>query len=76
MFGGRIACQTASYECDNNAVYFQDWTFMIKMLRNFPAVFDYTMCVTNPAVLLLLVVFRPQTKRLPLTHCALLLVSP
>lgn len=43
MFGGRVACDVASYACEKNAVYFQDWTFMIKALRNFPAVFDYTM---------------------------------
>ena len=47
MFGGRVACD-ASYACDKNAVYFQDWAFMIKTLRNFPAVFDYTMTNEGP----------------------------
>ena len=48
MFGGRVACDTGSYACDKNAVYFHDWAFMIKTLRNFPAVFDYTMTNEGP----------------------------
>ena len=56
MFGGRDGCSGATFACDKNAVYFEEWRATILRLRNHPCVFDCecwpplcTACGTIPA---------------------------
>jgi beta-galactosidase/beta-glucuronidase len=48
MFGGRDGCSGATFACDKNAVYFEEWRATILRLRNHPCVFDYTMNNEGP----------------------------
>eukprot|EP01052_Picozoa_sp_SAG31_P001085 SAG31_NODE_35_length_31836_cov_10.841352_4_plen_1036_part_00 len=48
MFGGRDGCSGATFACQKNAVYFEEWNATILRLRNHPCVFDYTMNNEGP----------------------------